>query len=639
MKSGKTQISSISLVTLASVALYVLMEWLFVSTKTSFMTAMSPGQRAGILAGTILAGVLFGGALVLPAQLLSRWARAERVHALVLDVARVPAALALGALGLLLVDNFTYTVWGWGIPRSAGLPQRSLYILLWLGITLWAYALVKRWTATDRVAGSSWSSAGQWLPPLCAFGAVILASGSLDTEARPNGVFGELARRPNIVLFSADGIDVAHVSAYGYSRSTTPTIDRLAPGSLFAENNFPNAAHTGASIASVLTGRLPTETGLIYPPDILRGADAHRHLPGLLKNQGYSTASITVRHYGDAFNLNLRGGFDESNFRDRGTYRLAWMLSGRLGQETTYLTEIMIDRLAARAVHLAGGRRMDEAFTEVALAGPERNNDSARIAGLIDFLNRAPRPFFVHIHLLATHGPQFANEVVEFSQGLGTQGGWEPAFYDDAILTIDGYFLRVWDGLRRLGIWDETLTVVFSDHGQRFFTEVRTPLLIRFPGDAHARRISDTTSNLDIAPTILDYLGAPAPEWMSGVSLLRADPGRLRPVLSSKKTKTGGEQTHAGWRLDPGSVGPPFYSLGSATAVICGRAFRLDLDNLRMRVAEVEGHTAPCGPRDLPNADDVEEMLVDHLRENGYDVSGLELPLPKRYSGIRRKDR
>ena len=113
----------------------------------------------------------------------------------------------------------------------------------------------------------------------------------------------------------------------------------------------------------------------------------------------------------------------------------------------------------------------------------------------------------------------------------------------------------------------------------------------------------------------------------------------MRRVISAKKTKAGGEATALGWRVDPRQAGPPFYALGSVTAIVCQRAYRLDLDARRMRVDDLESHTASCDPFELAGAEEVELEIVDHLRTNGYDVSELELPLPKRYSGIRRRDR
>ena len=71
----------------------------------------------------------------------------------------------------------------------------------------------------------------------------------------------------------------------------------------------------------------------------------------------------------------------------------------------------------------------------------------------------------------------------------------------------------------------------------------------------------------------------------------------------------------------------------------CQRAYSLSLDNQLMRVKDVAGHSAPCDPLELPTAEEIEPFLLGHLRENGYDVTGLELPIRKRFSRALRRDR
>ena len=61
--------------TVASVALYVVMEWLFLVTKPSFMTAMEAGEKASVLAGGMLVGVLVAGCVLFPFQVFGWLAR------------------------------------------------------------------------------------------------------------------------------------------------------------------------------------------------------------------------------------------------------------------------------------------------------------------------------------------------------------------------------------------------------------------------------------------------------------------------------------------------------------------------------------------------------------------------------------
>ena len=105
---------------------------------------------------------------------------------------------------------------------------------------------------------------------------------------------GTSYKLPNIILLSSDGLNAGNMSVYGYERETTPFLEEFARDAMVYENAFSNSAHTGSSIASLLTGKLPTEIRLIFPPEILRGRDAYQHLPLLLRNYGYH--SIHLEH-------------------------------------------------------------------------------------------------------------------------------------------------------------------------------------------------------------------------------------------------------------------------------------------------------------------------------------------------------
>ena len=106
---------------------------------------------------------------------------------------------------------------------------------------------------------------------------------------------------PNIILFSVEGLDASHLSVFGYERDTTPFLDEIADDSLIAENNFTNSLKTAGSIVSLLTGKYPTTTRVLFPPDILRADDSYQHLPGILRNAGYYAAQFGQKYYVDAY--------------------------------------------------------------------------------------------------------------------------------------------------------------------------------------------------------------------------------------------------------------------------------------------------------------------------------------------------
>ena len=145
------------------------------------------------------------------------------------------------------------------------------------------------------------------------------------------------------------------------------------------------------------------------------------------------------------------------------------------------------------------------------------------------------------------------------------------------------------------------------------------PLIIKLPRGERAGRVRFNTQRVDIAPTILDYLGVEIPEWMAGESLLSTELDPLRPLVQVRRVPS--EQGPTG-RVVAWSR-PPFYSLGSVGVVYCQWWYRLGLPWANFSKGVVESHTAPCNPSRRPQDAEVRRFLVDHLRENDYDVSSL----------------
>ncbi|MGZ6951544.1 MAG: alkaline phosphatase family protein [Acidimicrobiia bacterium] len=115
------------------------------------------------------------------------------------------------------------------------------------------------------------------------------------------------------------------------------------------------------------------------------------------------------------------------------------------------------------------------------------------------------------------------------------------ATYYGMMSEVDAQLGRLFDGLRERGVWDDTLVVLTSDHGEQlgdhwlteklgwFEQSYHIPLIVRDP-DHHETRgevVADHfTENVDVMPTILEWLGLPAPVQCDGRSLLDFVRGR-----------------------------------------------------------------------------------------------------------------
>ena len=469
IKNDNAQWKAVFLVTIFSSYFLVLMEWLFFVTKPSFMSALTTRSLVEVL-------VLGPLPLLIPAVtiaavffVLSRPIRHNFYRTAWLSIARLIPTVILTILFLLLVDNFTLTLFGFGI-RSTGTLGRMLYLLLLTAAFAAIYfRIVKARKLPAAVAG-------------VLLGASILAF----LFQAPRTSYGELASTsaeelPNILLLSTDGLNSAHMSLYGYRRETTPFLDGQSNGLLICENSFANAGATGGSLVSVLTGRLPTETRLIYPPDILRGQDIYRHLPLLLRQFGYRSIQLTMRHYADAYDSNMREAFDSANFREPGDNTSSRVVEYLFPQEIAYFWEQLRDRNQTRLLHLMSGTVAENVFETVTQAKGVYKHDVTSIQELFSFFEKTEEPVFAQIHLIGTHGSRFRPRNRLYSEGQEQTKHWMIDFYDDAIRDFDHYVLWIFAWLRNHKKLDNTLVVIYSDHGMKFTTHARTSASISVP--------------------------------------------------------------------------------------------------------------------------------------------------------------
>jgi hypothetical protein len=167
---------------------------------------------------------------------------------------------------------------------------------------------------------------------------------------------------------------------------------------------------------------------------------------------------------------------------------------------------------------------------------PGQFSDQEKINQALALLKNSEMPVFVHVHLLGTHGPRFSPHQQVFSTGEEQNEDWMIDYYDDAILNFDAYIEEVYNDLLASGELDNTIIVIYTDHGMAWNAKTRIPLLIYLPDQKTARKIKTNVQNMDIAPTILEYLGIPKPSWMMGISFLHSDPPASRLVVNMNRS-------------------------------------------------------------------------------------------------------
>jgi choline-sulfatase len=353
-------------------------------------------------------------------------------------------------------------------------------------------------------------------------------------------------QRPNVLIYLIDTLRADHSSLYGYSRDTTPSLARIGRQSAVFDDCQVQATWTKPSVASLMTSLYSFTHGIRRDDDTIPSGSAT--LAEQLRAAGYVTASFVSNPLAGRLS-GLQRGFD-------------------------YLSEW---QAVARQIHEPEDRATDSAaLNRVVFPWLEQHRNE---------------PFFLYAHATDPHAPyraprgfeeKFANpaETAQFdrdftklkqmalsrgggfavSRALCRKGGIDPDHfirraldrYDAKILHNDYSFEQLRAKLHELGILENTLIIVVSDHGEEFWEHgwtghgqslyqelTRGVLLIWNPKlIPTARRIPAPVQLIDVMPTVLDLLGLPIPDVVEGQSLLALLQGRPfqrhGPVVSSR---------------------------------------------------------------------------------------------------------
>lgn len=272
------------------------------------------------------------------------------------------------------------------------------------------------------------------------------------------------------------------MTPYGYERDTTPEIKRWADSGVLFERNRAQSSWTKMSMASMLTSLWPQSHAIKkYGDGLGQGALT---LAEALQQAGYGTYGVQTNGWLHQ-TFGFHQGFDRYVFP-------AGRAAERIPKGTTWPHA---DRVLEETRRLLEGRPED-------------------------------RPFFLYLHFMDVHEYAAPNEFKQF----GSDG---PGAYLAAIRWLDDAVERVASELDRVGVLDDTVVLLTSDHGEAFgehgksghainvLTSVLSvPLVIRLPFATEPVRVSTQVRNLDIAPTLLDIAGVPIPESFEGESLL-----------------------------------------------------------------------------------------------------------------------
>lgn len=334
---------------------------------------------------------------------------------------------------------------------------------------------------------------------------------------------------PNVVFVLLDTVRADRVSALGYHRETTPNFDAFAEEATLFTDAVAQAPWSVPSHASLFTGKYPGEHGTTVTSPILTGEET---LAELLSASGYETHAITPNEYVRPATGFARGFDSYEMLSPAEPPVVADLLAGPVNWFTS-------TGWVRRPVEWAFNKLQDSATVT---ADPPTPADNGLLDTAADRIERASDPFFLFVNLFDAHlprspEPEYAEEFVdddladvpivehERTHTLGSHVMNDRALkrfkqlYDADVRTTDERFGRLVDILRESEVFEDSLVIAVSDHGEQlgeyglvghqfsvFDGAVSVPLAISFP-DGGPDRIDEQVEIRRLFHTILDEVG------------------------------------------------------------------------------------------------------------------------------------
>ncbi len=303
------------------------------------------------------------------------------------------------------------------------------------------------------------------------------------------GLVSALSQRPkNLIIISVDTLRADHLGAYGYSRKTSPNIDELvARGTLFM-NAITQVPLTTPSFCSMMTSRYPHQTGSMR--NGIPMLPENQTLAEILNTRGYTTAAVLSNWPLKAHLSGLDKGFD---MYDENFHQKRWLFFN--------------------------DERDAEGVSDNAIEWLEEESDE---------------PFFIWVHYSDPHSPYLLHDEFNFrKKGDLNADRIKIADYDSEIAYADFHIGRLMKKIDQLKLADNSLIVFVADHGESLGEHkywghgrrvyqpcLQVPFAMIGPGIPKGIKERANVQLLDMAPTILGYLGLPKGNEMMGLDIL-----------------------------------------------------------------------------------------------------------------------
>jgi len=355
----------------------------------------------------------------------------------------------------------------------------------------------------------------------------------------------------NIVMIGADTLRADKLGVTGYGRNVSPHLNELVGQSWLFETCFVPLARTAPSLVSLMTGLWPFEHR-VRDNFSTRGlvGQWQNTLASVLGDHGYHTAAIS--DWSGADFGKYKFGFEQLDV-PADQWNLKYCI--RQGQQHMRLfLSLFVDNAVGR--HL-----LPEVFYQAGAPLAAHLVDRTRKS--IEQLSETGAPFLLNVFMGVTHVPfgseypyylhysspryegdsKFVMATFRDPNEVMEKQAWPKEWfdtdqinrlYDGCVRRFDDAVRDICQHLKDIGLWDNTILVIYSDHGLEFFENEtwgqgnsihgydhgsRIPLIIRAPG-RDAARVEQEVRSIDVMPTLLELAGIKHSGPMSGRSLV-----------------------------------------------------------------------------------------------------------------------
>ena len=371
------------------------------------------------------------------------------------------------------------------------------------------------------------------------------------------------ASGPPVVLITLDTVRSDHLSAYGYERDTSPSLEAFARSATLYRRAIAASDLTLSTHASLFTGLYTRQHGArVHHGAGATGIDSRvAVLAETLRERGFLTLAVVANSAYLAARYGFDRGFD--HYDDRRPSPL-------LPDPRPHLPS----RSVVRLLSALGVGADPFARAKTAYRGSEEIN--REVFALLERVAADARPFFLFVNYMDAHWPydppppfddRYPGRLERAAERPSTEDfraartlerplseahrAHMVSQYDGELAYVDEQLGRLLARLDEIGLLDASLVVITSDHGEAFGEhglvshgvsvyqeQVHVPLVVKLPGQREPQVAESWVSSVDLVPTVLDLLGEAPPAYLAGRSWAGGGAGAERVVVSESYPDT-----------------------------------------------------------------------------------------------------